>query len=61
MFKKAIIQLYDLKDKYKDNTDITESIDEVVQDLVIGMVAVTEIITDLLEIEEKSTKCNIIQ
>lgn len=45
MFTKAIEELYELRDKYKDDNDIVESIDKIIFELTTSMSAVLDIIS----------------
>lgn len=56
MFNEAILDLYKLKDKYKDNSDITESVDQILKNLLVGMAAMTDIIADTVAKRQNTIK-----
>lgn len=46
MFTKAILELYKLRDKVKDDEETVESIDKTIYELTIGVSAVLDILAD---------------
>ena len=56
LFNKAIIELYTLKEKYEDNPDITESVDLILKNLLVGMAAVTDIIAGTIKNNNNTIK-----
>lgn len=56
MFNEAILDLYKLKDKYKDNSDITESVNQILKNLLVGMAAMTDIIADIVVKRQNTIK-----
>lgn len=56
MFNEAILDLYKLKDKHKDNSDITESVDQILKNLLVGMAAMTDVIADTVAKRQNTIK-----
>ena len=46
MFNKAVLELYDLRDKHKDDQDTVDSIDRIIAELSTGISAVLDMLKD---------------
>lgn len=45
MFTKAIFELYNLRDRFKDDKETVESIDKIIHELTISMSAVLDMLS----------------
>ena len=46
MFNRAVLELYDLRDRHKEDQETVESIDRIIAELTNGISAVLDMIND---------------